>query len=149
MRLIQDRLGDDDPAGAEYVVLGGGQLGASIVGRLRAAGHAARLVDGNQDTTDVPGVTGDPSDRRVLEEAGLSADATVVVATPRDRRNLLIAQIVRTQFEVDDVLVLVNAPDRQELVAETGHEPLCVTRVLSEAVSERLGDVSTNREEAA
>ncbi|MFC7229289.1 NAD-binding protein [Salinirubellus salinus] len=149
MRLRQERLDGDSRDGAgEYVVLGGGRLGASIARRLRAAGHAVTLVDERQDATDLPGVCGDPSDRRVLARAGLSERSTVVVATRRDRRNLLVAQLVRTRFAVREVLVLVNTPDRRDLVAETGHEPVCVTSVVSEAVTERLDGLSTDRERA-
>ena len=140
MERLRDRLGGDGSADetAEYVVLGAGGVGVSIAEELRAAGHAVTLVGEQQSTTDLPGVTGRPDDRRVLERAGLSERSTVVVATPRDRRNLLVAGLVRSRFGVADCLVLVNAPDRMDAVAAADLEAFCVTSELSAAVVDRL-----------
>jgi trk system potassium uptake protein TrkA len=142
MERLRDRLGGDDSADAtaEYVVLGAGGVGVSIANGLRAAGHTVRLVGEQQSSTGLPGVAGAPDDRRVLERAGLTERSTVVVATPRDRRNLLVAGLVRSRFEVADCLVLVNAPDRMDAVAAADLEGFCVTSELSAAVVDRLTD---------
>jgi trk system potassium uptake protein TrkA len=120
------------------LVLGGEQVGESIAQRLQADGYSVGLVDETLDSEVVPTNTGDPSDVRVLAEAGAARASAVVVATPRDSRNLLIAQLVRAHFDVTDVLVLVNSPDRSDLVADVGHEPVCATTALSEAVAADL-----------
>lgn len=148
MQLVRSRTGGDDSGheADEYVVLGGGNLGVSIARRLRTAGHAVRLVDEHRDSTAFPGVTGSPTDRRVLEAAALTERSTVVVATPRDRRNLLVAGLVRAHFEVADLVVLVNTPDRLDAVTTVDHEPFCVTSELSAAVFDHLR-ARTHREE--
>jgi Trk K+ transport system NAD-binding subunit len=150
MQRLREQLGGDDSADgtAEYVVLGDGRLGVSIARRLRAAGHTVGLVDERRDATGLPGVTGRPDDRRVLERAGLTDRTTVVVATPRDRRNLLIAGLVRAHFDVADCLVLVNNPDRVEAVAAADHEALCVTSELSAVVTDRLAERAHGAEDA-
>jgi trk system potassium uptake protein TrkA len=127
-----------DGAPAEYYVLGGEHLGTSIARRLGAAGYAVTLVDETQDSTELPGPRGSPSDVQILEAAGVSERSTVVVATAQDRRNLLIAQLVRVHFDVAETFVLVNAPERSDLVAAAGHEPICVTTILSDAVVDDL-----------
>jgi len=58
------------------------------------------------------------------------------VATPDDGRNLLVAQLVRTRFDVGGVFVLVHTPDRSDPVAEAGHEPICATSALADAVAD-------------
>jgi len=135
---IRTAESNDDSATIEYVVLGGKHVGESIARRLRGDGHPVSLIDETHESDVVPTRSGDPGDVRVLEDAGVSADSVVIVATPRDGRNLLLAQIVRTHFDVTDVLVLVNDPERHDLVADTGHEPVCVATALSEAVASTL-----------
>lgn len=120
--------------GGESFVLGGGHVGTSTARRLQAAGHDVSLIDPAADPDDVPGVLGDPADVRVLEEAGVPDALTVVVATPDDGRNLLIAQLVRARFDVTRILVLVNAPDRYEVVADVGHVPVCVTTAVADTL---------------
>ena len=115
---------------AEYVVLGGGHVGASVARSIRASGHTVTFVDETHDPDDLPGVRGDP---------------TVVVAMPRDRRSLLVAGLVRANFGVADVRVLVRTPERCDLVADAGHEPICATTELSDAV---VADLEVLREPA-
>ena len=123
-----------EKAEAEYYVLGGGHVGASVAQRLQADGHAVSLVDESYDSSEIPGRKGDPANVRTLNEAGLSSASTVVVATHSDGRNLLIAQLARTRFDVSEVVVLANAPARLDILAEAGHEPVCVTTALSDTL---------------
>jgi len=137
----ESATGTDD----EYVVLGGGHVGSEVARHLRAAGNAVTVVDETHDPTDLPGVRGDPTDRRTLDRAGITDATTVVVAMPDDGRSLLVAGLVRARFGVADVRVLVRTPDRCDLVADAGYEPICATTALSEAVVadlERLREVA-------
>lgn len=143
MRLQSTQLTSAESTASEtdtkYVVLGGGHVGASVAHFLRAAGAAVTVVDETHDPDDLPGIRGDPTDRRTLERAGITDAETVVVAMPRDRQSLLVAGLVRAHFDVADVRVLVRTPDRCDLVADAGHEPICATTALSDAVVADLG----------
>lgn len=123
---------------AEYYILGGEHLGGLLARRLQADGHPVNLVDETSDPDEIPGLQGNPESVRVLEDAGVSDASTVVVATPQDRRNLLIAQLVRAHLDVPNTIVLVNNPDRYDLIADAGHEPICATTVLSNALVDTL-----------
>ncbi len=136
--LVTGNEPPDDPGETEYYVLGGGRVGEAVAERLRADGYTTAIVDESYDSSELPGQRGDPADVQTLKAAGLSEGTTVIVATQLDRRNLLIAQIVRTHFDVSRVLVLVNSPDRYDVLAEAGHEPVCATTVLSDAL---VGDL--------
>jgi trk system potassium uptake protein TrkA len=118
----------------DYYVLGGEHIGESIARDLQSDVHSVNLIDETHDPGEIPGLRGNPADIEVLKDAGLSDGSTVVVATPEDSQNLLIAQLVRTHFEVSDVLVFVNAPARFDIVADAGHEPVCVTTAVSDAL---------------
>lgn len=127
-----------DVTAAECYVLGGGRVGEAVTTRLRLDGYTAALIDEAHDPVDIPGVRADPADVQTLTEVGLSDAATVVVATREDTRNLLIAQLVRTNFDVDEVVVLANVPDRIDALEAAGHRPVCATTALSGAITERL-----------
>jgi trk system potassium uptake protein TrkA len=138
-RHNQDAETKADGPETEYYVLGGDHLGVAVARRLSAAGHAVTLVDDPPGAADVPSHAGDPSAVDVLRDAGVSATSTVVVATPNDGRNLLVAQLVRTRFDVARVFVVVHAPERTDLVASAGHEPICATTVLADGVVADVG----------
>ncbi|MFC4360090.1 NAD-binding protein [Halobium salinum] len=123
---------------AEYHVLGGGPVGASVARRLRTEGYAVSVVDESHDGSTLPGLRGDPTDVETLREAGLADASTAVVASRCDGRNLLIAQLARTRFEVPEVVVLANVPNRYDALAAAGHEVVCATNVLSGALAERV-----------
>lgn len=140
MKTKERRFGNEENSEADYYVLGGGRVGAAIVRRLREDGYAATLVDETHGSAE-DGFCGNPTDVGLLEEAGLSADSAVVAATSNDGRNLLIAQLVRTHFDVERVVVLVNDPDRSDLVSGAGHETACATTALTAAVVDGLGEL--------
>ncbi|AUV82470.1 potassium transporter TrkA [Salinigranum rubrum] len=121
-----------------HYILGGDHVGVAIAEQLEANGHRIAIVDESYDSHDIPGFVGDPSAPDALSESGVGAASTVVVATRSDRRNLLIAQLVRARFDVPRVITLVNDPDRLSLFVDAGHEPFCVTTALSETVGEAI-----------
>jgi Trk K+ transport system NAD-binding subunit len=130
--------GDQSPATDEnsYYVLGGEHVGLAVARRLQAEGCPVTVVDESHEPGELPGIQGDPTDLQVLTEAGIGDTSTVVVATHSDRRNFLVAQLVRAHFDVPRTVVLTHDPDRFTLLAEAGHEPFCVSTALSEALSE-------------
>ena len=119
-----------------HYVLGGGHVGVAIAERLRADGHRNVTVDRSYRPGDVPGFVGDPTDPDVLSEAGIERASTVVVAMRSDRRNLLVAQLVRSRFDVPRIIAFVDDPDRCPLFTDAGNEPFCATTALSEALGE-------------
>jgi Trk K+ transport system NAD-binding subunit len=106
--------------------------------RLIADGHTAVIVDESYSSSEIRGHRGDPANVQTLKDAGLSQTSTVIVATANDRRNLLIAQLARAHFDVSRTIVLVNHPDRYEPLADAGHQTVCATTVLTDAI---VGDL--------
>jgi len=142
--MTRDQLNGDVGAAAadeqyEYFVLGGGHVGAVLARQFHDAGHAVRLVDERHEADDVSTVRGDPGVLATLEAADVRPDATVVVATRDDGRNLRLAQLVRTHFDVERVRVLANSPDHYDVFADAGHEPVCATAALSDALADSSG----------
>lgn len=115
-------------------VVGGDPIGEVVVRRLQADGDDIRVVGEPVGSSVSPEYEGDPTDVGLLDDAGVGEASTVVVATSSDRRNLLIAQLVRARFDAPRTVVLVNDPARRSAIEAAGHEPVCVSSTLSEAV---------------
>lgn len=128
--------GLEDTAQYTHYVLGGAHVGVAIAEQLQTAGHRVVVVDESYESDDIPVITGDPSATDVLSESGVESTSTVIVATRSDRRNLLIAQLVRARFDAPRVIAFVHDPEHLPVFSDAGHESFCVTTTLSEAVSE-------------
>lgn len=128
----------NEESSVDYVVLGGNHVGEAVARRLQAAGHAVRVVTEAPRETALPSVDGDPAELSTLEEAAVADAGIVVVATDTDARNLLVAQLVRANFDVPHVYVLTNQPDRVDTVDDAGHEPICATSAIADAVVQEL-----------
>lgn len=134
MNLISNSPPQNKPAEPDCYVLGGGHLGVSVARRFQETGYTVGVVNESHVPADMSGESGDPSDLRTLEDAGLSDASVVIVATPNDSRNLLIAQLVRVHFDAARIVVLTNVPTRLDILEAAGHEPVCATSVLTKAL---------------
>lgn len=136
------RINGDHPSNgvkeATHYVLGGDHVGTAIAERLQSIGHRVAVVDNSHESREIPGFAGDAATVDVLSESGVGTASTVVVATPSDPRNLLIAQLLRARFDVPRVIPFVHEPDRVPLFADSEHEPFCVTTALAAAVDEAI-----------
>jgi trk system potassium uptake protein TrkA len=123
---------------AIYYVLGSTHVGTLVAEQLQAAGHRVAIVGCSYRSDDIPVLTGDPATIDALVDAGMATASTVIVATRSDRRNLLIAQLVRARFDVPEIITFVNDPDRVPLFADAGHEPFCVATAIAEKFGETI-----------
>lgn len=87
------------------------------------ASIAARTPDGVRTTV------GDVTDGETLA-AGAGA-AVAVVALRRDRRALLVTQLLRTRFDTGSLIVLLNDPQRRDAVADIATAVVCASTSLS------------------
>jgi trk system potassium uptake protein TrkA len=136
MRQFSRSTNEEPPV--DYVVLGGNHVGEAVAKRLQTAGSTVRVVTEVPRETTLPSVDGDPAKLSTLEDATVADAGTVIVATDTDARNLLVAQLVRANFDVPRVFVLTNQPDRVDSVDAAGHEPVCATTAIADAVVEEL-----------
>jgi Trk K+ transport system NAD-binding subunit len=123
----------DSPGKRACYVLGDGHLGTAVARHLRSDGHAVSLVDVS-DWDRTPGLRAVDT----AQEAGVAGAPTAVVATRSDRRNLLVAQLVSAHYDVPRAVVLANASDRLDAFTRAGHDPVCATAALSDALAENV-----------
>lgn len=101
------------------VIIGCGALGARLADEICLKGGRVLIVDVDQDAflrldnnSVCETVTGDGTDVKLLEKAGLSEAACVLAATGDDKTNILAAEIAREIFGIQKVIARMNDPAR-------------------------------------
>ena len=115
----------DDPH--SIAVFGGGEEGRTIAERLAESDGGVSFYDENPAVlrrTDDAVTTGQVvlDDVDSLACTGAAEASVVVVAGRTDRRNLLMAQLLRTTIGVEDVVFRVNDPVNADAFATIGLE---------------------------
>lgn len=133
------------------IVIGGDYVGPALADRLREAGPVVFLADCPETVERVrdSGVDGhlvDPTNRRDLETVLRDPATTAVVSTNSDSVNLLIAQHLRTTFDVDRIVVRVNDPRNREAFADREFETVSVSDALADSLREAVEGVERPRE---
>jgi trk/ktr system potassium uptake protein len=136
------------------LVVGGGRIGAYLMGLLVEWGHDAHLVEQDAARAEhlrraFPGrvVHGSGSDPEVLEGAGARRAGTVVAVTARDETNLVVTSLAKFEFGVPRTIGRVNDPANAWLyTAELGVDvALNQADVIGHLVAEEmsLGEMTT------
>jgi Trk K+ transport system NAD-binding subunit len=120
----------------ETLVLGGGPIGLHLATELAGQDHAVAVVDVASMVSRAR-ETGLLAYESTLETATPNVDCTaetVIVATPSDARNLLLATAAPRAFDAERVIALVNDPDRLAVFDAAGIETVCVSRAIAAAI---------------
>lgn len=105
------------------VVVGAGEVGSYIAGRLSREGHGIAIVDKNPETlralhsTDVLTVLGSGSDPDVLREAGISDADLLLAVTSSDEANVLATMLGRS-MGAQQAVVRIETEGLQSPAAE-------------------------------
>jgi Trk K+ transport system NAD-binding subunit len=124
----------------ETLVIGGGPIGLHLATELAAQDHDVAVVDVASMVSRAR-ETGLSAYESTLETARPNVDCsamTVIVATPSDARNLLLATAAPRAFDAERVIALVNDPDRLALFDAAGIETLCVSRAIAAATVDAM-----------
>jgi trk system potassium uptake protein TrkA len=120
-------------------VLGGGLVGREVATLLAAEGATVERV------TTAPSAAAHPDhrvhvvdslDAETLEAVGLTDADAVVVLGAEDARNLLVAQLARSRFGVERVVVRVTDPERRDLFERLDVETLDATDAIARTAVE-------------
>jgi Trk K+ transport system NAD-binding subunit len=142
------RLGDtsDRPSNEMSLLV----VSDSHVGSLLATDIGSARVHLITDTTTVAAQAPDSVQTTVgtvtsTETLRIGADATAaVIALRRDREALPVAQLVRTRFEIDDLLVLIDDPHRHDAFDDLATTTVCASACLSAELSDALDQTLSN-----
>ncbi len=113
-RQIGDSLGVTP---MRTIIVGGGRVGRALATRLENRGEHVIIIEHDDTHIEVArdaGFTvhrGDGTDDDVLREAGIEDAKYVIASTADDDRNLLVCQLARSKFGVENVYSRVNTPE--------------------------------------
>jgi len=117
------------------VIVGGGKVGANVGRALLRMGHEVSIVEARPSrfaTLDAEfehmARYGDGTEVFVLESAGMARADVCIAVTGDDEDNIIIGQVARDHFGVDNVVARVNDPRNQEHFDLLGVAPtVCAT----------------------
>jgi len=118
------------------IVAGGGKVGANVARSLLRLGHEVTLIEQErdrferlEDEFEHQVQRGDATELHVLERAGMARPPDIVLAlTGDDEDNLVIAQLAREKYGVEQVIARVNDPRNQAHFDLLGISPtVCAT----------------------
>ena len=106
----------DDPARRKAVLVGANALSETLARLLSSAGRTTVAIDASSwrldrfRTAGLPIVVGDARDAATYEEAGVERDSLVIAMTTNDELNLLVAEMVHSEFGVEHPVVAIQQP---------------------------------------
>ncbi|MFL5910306.1 MAG: potassium channel family protein [Gaiellaceae bacterium] len=118
------------------IVAGGGKVGANVARSLIRLGHEVTLIEQErdrferlEDEFEHQVQRGDATELHVLERAGMARPPDIVLAlTGDDEDNLVIAQLAKEKYGVEQVIARVNDPRNQAHFDLLGISPtVCAT----------------------
>ena len=118
------------------IVAGGGKVGANVARSLLRLGHEVTLIEQErdrferlEDEFEHQVHRGDATEIYVLERAGIARPPDIVLAlTGDDEDNLVIAQLAKEKYGVEQVIARVNDPRNQAHFDLLGISPtICAT----------------------
>ncbi len=119
------------------VILGAGQVGASVAEALASEANDITIVDQEQghlaglaDRLDVRTVTGNAAYPSVLREAGIEDADMLVAVTQSDQTNLVACKIARTLFNVPTRIARLRSADFLEDERLLGDENFAVSHAI-------------------
>jgi trk system potassium uptake protein TrkA len=111
-----------------YIVIGGGgQVGYYLTKGLLQQGHEVLLLDKDahrveqlREELGTSILRGDACEARVLDEAGTGRAELVIAVTGDDEDNLVICQVAKARFHVNNTIARVNNPRNEDLFRRLG-----------------------------
>jgi Trk K+ transport system NAD-binding subunit len=105
-----------DPSRRRIVIVGANAFSETLARLLSTTGRKTITVDSVSWRLDrfrkagLRTVSGDARDAATYEEAGVERDTVVVAATTNDELNLLVAELVHSEFGVEHPIVAIQRP---------------------------------------
>lgn len=129
----------------KVVVMGCGRVGARVSSILDHNGHDVTVIDTNaiafrRLSPDFGGdtVLGTGIDEDVLKSAGIEQADAFIAVTNGDNRNIMAGQVAQTMFSVDNVIVRIYDPVREDTYRRLGLSTVCPTTTISALIIDQV-----------
>ncbi|MBC8545998.1 TrkA family potassium uptake protein [Clostridiaceae bacterium NSJ-31] len=127
------------------LVVGCGKVGSKLASVLDKMGHDVCIVDRETENFerldhDFSGytVSGIPIDQDVLRRAGIENSDAVIAVTQDDNVNIMVSQLAREVFHVENVLTRIYDPERENVFSHFHLKTICPTNLTVSAVCASL-----------
>ncbi len=131
------------------IIIGCGKTGRRLAKQLDERGYDISIIDedetkAKQLNDDFSGmyVCGDATDIDVLHNAGCENADIAIVVTPNDNVNVMVAQMIKAEFDLQDVYVRVLDPSREAVFRKFGLRTICPTRFETDVLFNIITDES-------
>ncbi|MGV8905410.1 MAG: potassium channel family protein [Acetobacterium sp.] len=130
------------------IIVGGGQVGSYLASLLLKEGHRVKVIEQREKQVtalqhELPAnavISGNFTDTRVLESAGINQADLVIAVMPTDEGNLVIATLAHFEYKVKQVIARINYPKNSWLFTpEMGVDvALSEADLMGRAVTEQI-----------
>jgi len=126
------------------IIVGGGQVGRALADRLADRGENVVIVEDDEEMVEHARNAGfsvewgDGTDTDVLRAAGAENAKIVVAATGDDDANLLVAQLAKASFDVEQVFARANNPDNVDAFEELGVRTISSSMAAAWAIDNQI-----------
>lgn len=127
------------------LVVGCGTLGSNLCNKLSGLGHEISVIAGSHNefsalSDDFTGYTtiGVAIDMDTLRAAGIENCDAVAAVTSDDNVNLMVVQIAKQFFGIDQAYARVTDPTKSEVFAKMGIKTICPTNTAVETFTASL-----------
>lgn len=118
------------------LIVGCGKTGSRLAKDLVERGYDVSVVDKSRENleknlgADFEGITvsGEPFDTDVLSSAGADDMHVAVIVTPDDNVNVMVAQTLQNEFNIDKIFTRILSPAREAVFRKFGLYTVCATR---------------------
>jgi trk system potassium uptake protein TrkA len=125
--------------------MGCGRVGARVASILDHNGHSVTVIDTERTafrrlSPEFSGdtVIGTGIDEDVLRSAGIERADAFVAVTNGDNRNIMAGQVARVMFGVEQVIVRIYDPVREDTYRRLGLSTVCPTTTISAQIIDQV-----------
>ncbi len=118
------------------IIVGCTKVGIILAADLCRMGHEVAIIDRDEKRfCDLPaffrGITVDgvAMDVSVLEKAGITECDALAAVTDDDNLNIVVAQLAREKFKVENVVARISDPVRERVYQNIGLKTICPTNI--------------------
>ena len=127
------------------LIVGCGRVGGLLAGRLTDYGHDVSVVDANSRSfrrlpDKFPGrvVLGTGIDEDILRTAGIEQANVFVAVTQDDNTNIMSAQIARSVFGIERVILRIYDQARAAVYRDLGLTVICPTTTVAGMIEDEV-----------
>lgn len=128
------------------LIVGAGGVGRLLAERLEKRGEDVTVIDTKEENCQkaiqlgIKAILGDGGDADILQKAGIDKAKFLVAATDKDETNLLVCQVSKSRFGIENLVARANNPENLQAFEDLGiraMSPILSTAVILDDMIER------------